>query len=308
MNWRYEDIQIFLKVVESGSLTAASARLKITKSTLSKRIGDLETALSTQLFSRSMRSLQVTEAGKEFYRRMAPLVGQVQETADAMVSDQAGPLRGRLRICAPMTFGMLYLGPMLAGFTRRHPQLELVLDYDDRVMDLAARGYDVGLRIGYLHDSSLRARPLCECERLVCCSPSYARDNPMPATVAELARHQSIVYAPAHAKRALKFGSEQAAAAAAQVTPPARIFVNNGIAMRDLAIAGLGIITAPEFLVARPLDSGELIRIALDAGLRPYTVAVIYPNTSYVPAKVRAFVDHLVEAFAVGPPWRLDPR
>ncbi|CAB3629432.1 HTH-type transcriptional regulator DmlR [Achromobacter pestifer] len=280
----------------------------MTKSAVSKRIADLETALSAQLFSRSLRTLQVTEAGQEFYRSMAPLIGQVKDTADSMVRNLNGSLHGRLHISAPMTFGMLYMGPLLASFSRKHPNLELVLDYDDRVKDLATRGYDVGVRIGYFSDSRLRARRLCECARLICCSPRYAEDNRLPATVSELAQHQSIIYAPSHPKRLLKFETGPQAVNPSHVATPARIFVNNGFAMRDLAMEGLGIITAPAFLVARPLQTGQLIQIPLSTGLLPYTVAVIYPDTSYVPTKVRAFVDHLAEAFAEQPPWETAPK
>jgi DNA-binding transcriptional LysR family regulator len=303
MRWRYDDIETFVCVMEAGSITAAAERLNLSKSVVSKRISDLEAALRVQLFQRSTRQVQATEAGEAFYERMVPLLHEIHETADRMSSTGKDSLHGRLRITSPMSFGTLFLGPVIAAFARAHPDLELAVDYDDRPVDLVKGGYDVGIRIGHLKDSSLKARALCECPRVLCCSPDYAAQHGLPGTVADLASHSGIDYAFVHARRFWQFEKLDPPSEVVSVAMRSRIIANNGEAIRDMAVAGLGIASVPIFLVADALRRGELIRVPLDAFQRPYTISAIYPHTHHVSGKVRAFIDHLVHAFGPPLPW-----
>ncbi|ESH87949.1 LysR family transcriptional regulator [Cupriavidus sp. HPC(L)] len=302
MQWRYDDMETFVRVVQAGGITGAARRLNVTKSVVSKRIRDLELALSVQLFHRAPGQLQPTEAGEAFYERIAPLLSEIHETAEGMAAHRdVVTLRGRLRVATPMSFGILYLGPVIAAFARQHPDLEIAVDYDDRPMALSHGGYDVAIRIGYLQDSSLRMRMLGECPRVLCCSPGYAERRGVPRHAAELAEHDAIDYALVHARRFWQFEDERGTPVS--VAMRSRIVANNGEAIRDMAIAGLGIASLPIFLAAEALKRGQLMAIPLELTQRPYVISALYPNTSHVPAKVRTFIDHLVEMFSPSMPW-----
>lgn len=191
MGWRLEDVQTFLKVVEAGGVTAAAAELRLSKSVVSKRLRDLEAALSVALLQRSTRHIAPTEQGRIFYEQMRRALQTIDEAID-VVTERTGPLQGHLRVTAPMSFATLQLGPILADFARLHPALHLSIDLDDRMLDLVEGGYDLAVRIGCLPDSSLIARKLCESRRIICCSPGYAQERPLPESIAEIGAHNCI--------------------------------------------------------------------------------------------------------------------
>ena len=307
MRWRFEDLITFLSVVESGSVTSAAARLNVAKSVISKRIGDLETALGVQLFHRSTRDVKPTEVGRSFYEQVLPLVRALHETTER-VSERTETLAGRLRLTAPVSFGTMFLGPAIAQFAKRHLELEIAVDYEDRLIDLTHGGYDVGVRIADLKDSSLKARKLCHCARIVCCSPDYAERHGLPESVADLARHACVDYAYVRASSLWQFDTEVGGAKAVSVMMRSRIVANNFEAMRDMAVAGLGLVLLPEFLAAGPLETGALIPVLPHATPRPYTISAVYPHTNHVSTKVRALIDYLVGAFSPPLPWHRDGR
>lgn len=305
MKWRFDDILAFVRVMECGSITSAAERMNVSKSGISKRISDLEAALGVELFQRSTRQLRPTEHGDAFYERMIPLINEINHTAENLSAQGEQSLRGQFRITTPMAFGAIYLGPVIAEFARRHPSLELAVDYDDRLVDLVHAGYDLGIRIGNLRDSNLRARKLCDCARIVCCSPAYAEAHGLPKTVAELAQHTVIDYAYVHASRLWQFEGKEKGAPPISVSMRSRIVVNNGTAQRDMAIAGLGITSMPMFLAAEALRQGKLVPALPSFTQPPYTISAIYPPTHHVSAKVRTFIDYLVAFFTPPLPWEL---
>jgi len=305
MGWRFDDVVTFLSVVEAGGITAAAERLNVSKSVVSKRIGDLENALGAELFGRSTRRIIPNDQGLALYERMRVLVHELDETIE-QVSTRTGELRGRLRITVPMTFGTRYLGPTLAAFARNHPNLELALDLDDRVIDLVGNGYDMAIRIGRLQDSSLIARKFCLSRRIVCCSPAYARARGLPRSIEDLSAHECIDYANVHSRRLWQFAPQAPGGKPRSVITHSRIVANNGEAMRDLAIAGLGLVILPLFIAAEPLREGTLIRALPGATPLPDTIYAVYPSMRHVPRKVRALIDHLIAAFSDAPPWERD--
>ena len=196
MTQRYDDILAFIEVVKAGSFTAAGARLALAKSVISDRVRNLENALGVELLRRTTRSVTPTERGIELFETLNPLVQGVTEAVDAAASAD-GPLTGRLRMSAPISFGMRYLTPVIAGFARAHPQLEIALDFDDRAVDIIGAGYDLALRIGRLTDSALMARKLCDSDRVVCCSPAYAKPSiRRPATCRASCAPWSTIWRP----------------------------------------------------------------------------------------------------------------
>jgi len=302
MTHRHDDILAFLEVVKAGSFTAAGARLAVAKSVISDRVRNLENALGVELLRRTTRKVTPTERGQDFFDQMAPLVQAMADAVDA-ASDAEGPLTGRLRMTAPISFGMEYLTPVITAFARQHTALEIALDFDDRAVDIVGQGYDLALRIGRLGDSALMARKLCDSDRVVCCSPDYARAHGRPKDIDDLVNHATIDYANAHASRLWSFVPDKPNGTPRTIETRSRIVVNNGEAMRDMAIAGLGIIVLPRFIVAKALQSGELIDALPDITPMPDAIYAIYAPVRHMPRKLRAMLDHLAASFAGTPPW-----
>lgn len=304
MNWRFDDIVTFLDVLETGGISLTAARLNLSKSVVSKRISDLEQALGLALFQRSPRKLTATEEALAFAARVRPLVRDLIEAADTAAVRQTS-LKGRLRIAAPMSFGTMYLSRIIADFATVHAGLEIAADFDDRLTDIVQHGFDVGIRIGALRDSSLIGRKLCSDPRVVCCSPGYAATHGVPRTIGELPRFDCIDYANMHAGQIWQFQNPDGKGPPVSATIHSRIVANNGEAMRDMAIAGLGLVLLPMFICAEALRDGRLAAVELDAKPLVYTIHAVYPPTRHVPAKVRAFVDHLARHITEPPLWRL---
>ncbi len=307
MRYRFDDIIAFLHVIETGSISAAARRLNLSKSVVSKRITDLEAALGADLLHRSTRRIAPNDKGTAFYERARSIMRQLEEAAEA-AADKSRELSGSLRITAPMSFGTMYLGPFLFSFMREHPRLELALDFDDRIVDLLGENYDLAIRIARLPDSSLVARKLAVSRRLVCCSPAYAKQVGVPKSLADLATRPCIGYANVPSSRLWKFEPSEPGGKARAITPRNRIVVNNGEAMRDAAIAGLGFAALPLFIAAPALRAGELI----DAmpGARPLadSIYAVHPPARHLSQRVRAAVDHLVRLCGEPPPWERDLR
>jgi len=190
MRYKLEDILTFLTVIEAGGLTAAARRLGVAKSVASKRISDLEGALGATLLRRSARGVVPTDAGAAFYGRARDILAELDDAAASAAG--AGELSGLMRVTGPLSFGTLHLAPVLVDFLARHPRVELALHLNDRVVDIIREGYDLAVRIGRLKDSSLVAKKLAECKRVLCCSPAYARHAGLPSTLDELKGHACI--------------------------------------------------------------------------------------------------------------------
>ena len=303
MQIRLDDILAFVQAMETGSISAAAQRMGLSKSVISKRITDLEVVLKVELLHRSTRGVVPTDRGVAFYQRAHSIMQQLDQAAEELI-EQNGELCGSLRIAAPMTFGTTYLGPILFTFMNRHPRLGLALNLDDKFTDLPGEGYDLGVRIGRLHDSSLAARKLAVSRRVVCCSPAYAQRAGLPATIEELAGHACIGYANVSAGHIWQFDSAEAGGMPRSLVVRSRIVTNNGESIRDATIAGLGISILPVFIVTKALASGQLINVLPNACPVADTIYAVYPQNRHLPAKVRAVIDHLVAVFEGEPPWK----
>ncbi len=210
MRYSFDNIAAFLQVVETGSISAAAVRFNLAKSVVSKRLADLEKQLGVDLLHRSTRGVAPTDKGVAFHKRARDIIQQLDVAADE-INDQGGDLCGQLRITVPMSFGTLCLGPLLFPLLSKHPRLEVAVNYDDRFVDLAGEGYDLAVRIGRLHDSSLVARKLALSRRMVCCSPDYARHAGLPATFEEIPNHTCIGYANVHSSQIWQFEPDRLA-------------------------------------------------------------------------------------------------
>lgn len=286
-------MRIFVTTVEKGSFTGASDMLGLSKQFVSRRVMALEGRLGVRLLNRTTRRLNVTDAGREFHARAVRILEAVED-AELAVSSQGDSPRGTLRLTAPMSFGTLYLGSVLPAFLLRYPAVSVELDLNDRTVDLIREGYDMGIRIGRLQDSTLIARALAPAQIVTCCSPAYLDGRGAPATPDDLAAHDCLLYG--HSRQVTWGFQEEGKPRSVAVS--GCLLANNGEIVRDAALAGLGIAWLPTFIVGDALREGRLVTV-LDAYAPPPSVVhAVYPQHRQASLAIRAFVDFLREALA----------
>ena len=292
-------LQVFVRIAETGSFSAAARDLGLSKSAASKKLAALEDRLGARLVNRTTRRLSLTEAGVDFLERAQRILAELEEAEQAAGRLTDEP-RGTLRVNAPMSFGIQHVAPALADFMARYPGLAVTLDLDDRRVSLIEEGYDVAVRIADLPDSSLVARKLAPARRVVCASPAYWADHGKPAHPRELVRHNCLIYAYLPAQNDWPFRGPGGPLA---VRVAGNLKANNGDVLREAALAGLGVCLAPTFLVGDDLRAGRL-HTALDAFVDDsLAIYAVYPHRRHLSAKVRAFVDFLAGRFGPRPYW-----
>jgi DNA-binding transcriptional LysR family regulator len=288
---------VYAKVVELGSFTAAAQALKLSKSMVSRHISTLEDALGVRLLNRTTRKLSLTEAGTVIFERAARIVAEAQE-AERDANCIEGAVRGKLRVNAPMTFGIRELGPVLPIFLASYPELTIDLVLNDRQVDLMEEGFDVSMRVSSLVDSSLIARQLAPVRRLIVGTPEYFDTHDVPKHPRELARHQFILYTLRSRPELVEF--REPGGKVFQVEVKGRFFCNNADAMHGVLMAGQGLCVAPDFLCDDALREGKLVSVLDEWETEPLMLHVLYPHAQHLSAKVRAFVDFAVEQFGPG--------
>lgn len=285
-------LRAFVKVVQTGSFTRAAEALDTQKAHLSRVVSQLEQALGARLLERTTRSLSLTEIGREFYERAVGILAAVDDAQRAVQKAQGAP-RGTLRLTCGVEFGMMAVGGWISRYLARHPQMRVDADFTSRVVDLVHEGFDLAVRIGPLADSTLAARRLGELAYGLYASPAYLARNGVPAQPSELAGHATLAFAG---------GSHQAAwtlsAAGRQerLSLQPRLKTNNVFAVRDAAIAGLGIAQLPVVVAAEAFAGGGLRRVLPDWAPAPVPVNAVFASARYLTPKVRAFIDLAVEA------------
>ena len=296
---KLEGMETFVAIVQAGSISEAARRLSLSKSVVSGRLADLESRLGARLLHRSTRKLTLTDEGAAFYETAARISHELADAA-AAIAERMGDLVGPLRVAAPMTFGMMHVGPALYPFLKRHPRIDLLLNLNDRMTDIVGEGFDIAVRIGTLADSSLIARKLCRSRRCVVMSPAYAADRGMPRTLADLEGHRAITYTNVRVYDEWLFvrGGRKAT-----VRIKNALQVNNGIVQREAVAAGLGIAMLPTFIASQAVKEGRLVVAPLEAEPIEHTVHALYPSNLHLSTKVRAVVDHLRAAFRDPPCW-----
>lgn len=300
MKWTIEEIRTFLNVMDAGSISGAAARSNLSKSVISKRISDLEASLGTALFRRHASRIAPTESAEELALRLRPALTEMTHAVESAAWGMAG-LRGTLAISAPMSFGIRHLSLVIADFALQHPDLEIILDYDDQFVDLVRARFDLAIRIGQLPDSGFIARKLCEDPRVVVASPHYVNQRGEPRTLADLQSHRCIGYLNLQSSSVWQFLRDDGTTVGLSLE--SRISANNGEAMRDMAIAGLGIALVPLFIAHDALKAGHLVKIARNLEPTPLPISAVWPPVKPMPMKLRAIVDHLAKAFSERPPW-----
>jgi len=288
---------VFVTAAEAGSISEAARRLQIAKSVASERLADLERSLGATLMHRTTRRLSLTEDGAAFLARARRIVREVED-ASAELSERRGELVGPLRISAPVSFGSLHVGPALYAFLKAHPRIDLSLELDDRFVG-AGDGFDAIIRHGPIVDSSLTVKRLAPSKRLLAAAPDYIEQKGTPRKLADLERHFGIIYS----HRGAADWRFRQSGRWVSVRPGQMLRVNNGVVMRDAAIAGLGVALLPSFLIYQALAAKTLTTIDVGADAESATVFVAYPSGRRVSAKVLALIKHLRAAFGAPPYW-----
>lgn len=298
---RITGLQVFARASALGSLSAAARALGMSATMATKHLDALEHRLGVKLLHRTTRSLSLTEYGRRYLESAERILAEWTE-AEALATAERLEVSGTLRVNAPLSFGFRHIAPLMPDFTDRHPGLTVDLGLNDRIVDLVEEGWDVAVRIGKLGDPALVARKLAPCSLVLCAAPSYLARHGTPATVADLSRHQCLVYT---LSRTLGTGSWPFGTDGRVVVPiSGRLRASNGDALVAAAVGGQGLIYEPTFLVADALRAGALVPVLLDHPPKALDgVFAAYPGTRRPPAKVRAFVDFLVERFGPEPAW-----
>lgn len=296
---KLDGLTAFVAIVEAGSISEAARRLRLSKSVMSERLADLEREVTASLVQRTTRKLTLTEDGEAFYRRAKAITLDIEQ-ATAEIAERRGEFVGPLRIAAPVSFGTMHLGPALYGFLAAHPGIELMLDLDDRHIDLASEGYELAVRVGRPSDSRLIARPLAPSRRVLVASPNYLKQNGAPETLAALETHAAILYTnrgPGDWR--FQRGDSQVTVRTSRTA----LRVNNGDIMCAAAEASLGIALLPSFIVYNALTARRLVELKIDAEVASDLVYAAFPAGRHRSEKVRALVAHLQRAFGDPPYW-----
>jgi DNA-binding transcriptional LysR family regulator len=287
---RLAEIETFVAIAEHGGFTHAAQHLNVSKSHISKQLAALEERLGVQLLNRTTRKVALTDAGRAFLERARQILEDLDDAERAVVQLNTAP-RGTLRVSMPMTFGQIFISPLMAKFVQLHPELNVDMDLSDRNVDLIDEGFDLVIRIGSLEDSSLIARRLAPVSGMFVASPAYLAARGVPQNPRDLIDHDCLEYAynPSPHWR-LERADETI-----HVPVKGRVKANNGTVLRDAAEAGLGIVHLPEFIIFNELRKGTLVQVLPEWVNGERAVWAIYPQNRYLSAKVRACVDFLAE-------------
>jgi DNA-binding transcriptional LysR family regulator len=290
----FEGLAIFAKVVELRSFAAAAAELALSKATVSKAVSRLEQRLGARLFNRTSRRLALTDAGQKLAGRAAQLLRDGEAVENEALAQSVAP-RGLVRLAVPMTFGVNKIAPLLPAFLAEYPDIAIDLHLSDAMVDLIGEGFDAGLRIASLPDSSLIARRLCAMPRYTVASASYLKHYGRPTHPMHLAQHKCLGYAYLSTPDIWHYTN--AAGEQVSVRPAGPLRVNNGEALMPALLAGLGIADLPDFIVGEAIASGAVEVILKGWKQTEGSVHLLTPPGGPRPARVEALADFLTKHF-----------
>ena len=277
---RFDGVELFLQIVESGNLTEAAERLNLTRSAVGKGLARLEARLGTCLLQRSTRRQRLTEDGQAYYEHCLRALAELEAAESVLESGRQQP-RGRLRASVPLAFGHHYAAPALWGLMDRYPELEIEICFSDRMIDLAQEGFDLAVRIGPLPDTDrLSARRLGQQVMGLAASPAYVQRRGSIESIEDLAAHRGIAY------------RSNTTAHRSRLASP--LVLDDLQAVADAAIAGVGLAWLPSWLIAHYALRGQLQAVLPSYREQPAPIHVIWPTAAHMPAKTRCAIDALV--------------
>jgi DNA-binding transcriptional LysR family regulator len=291
---RLTEIELFIQVTETGSLSRAAEVLQLSNAAASRHLSALEERLGARLVERNTRRLYLTDTGREFYSRARSIVSDLREAEAAVNATSLNPV-GTLRITSSLSFAMRHVAPVLREFTTRYPNLRVHVETANRYMDIIDNNMDVAIRTREFEpDSNITIRRLAETRRLMAASPTYLARFSAPRTLEELQQHKLLIYTHAHTPNELRFtkNSEERV-----LTVTSLLDSNDGQVLRAAALDGLGILIQPSYIIHEDIVAGRLVPVLDDWELPRLNINLAYPSRKHLSAKVRAFIDFMVEHF-----------
>ncbi|MGP5010315.1 LysR family transcriptional regulator [Psychrobacter glacincola] len=294
-----EDMAMFVRVVEAGSITKAAEQLNIAKSAVSRRLKELETRLGSQLITRTTRQSNLTQAGEQYYQKVHHILSEV----DALNEETSGTptrIEGTLKMTAPLSFGLMHLNDVIDEYANQHPELNFELDFSDRHTDLIEEGFELAIRIKELQDSSYQAKRLALIRYALCASPEYLERMGTPKTFDDLPEHEFLQYGMSKSST-IELIDQQGKKH--QVAVIGKIKANNGDFLREMAVKGQGIAFLPTFITYKALTSGELVPILQQYQLPTLNAYAVYPKNRFLSQRCRYLIDFIAERFGDNPYW-----
>jgi DNA-binding transcriptional LysR family regulator len=287
-----DGMSVFVRVVEKGSFTLAARYLNHSTSYISKELSRLESRLGVRLLNRSTRKISLTDSGRTYYEYCRQIVADAEE-AERSISAQHDVPRGTLKISAPLSLGHTYLADLLPQFLKTYPDVQMEVDFDERLVDVIAEGYDVVIRVTNLKDTSLISRKIMSSSIITLASPDYLRRKGCPAHPGDLIEHDCISYT--YLQRPAYWDYFSGDGKQLGVTVKPQVVCNDAELQRSMAVAGVGITRLPSFCCQDELSTGALVPILKEYEFKDLGVYALYPHRRHLSAKVRVFVDFLVK-------------
>lgn len=296
-----EDMAMFVRIVDAGSITKAAEQLNIAKSAVSRRLKELEARLGTQLLSRTTRKSNLTAAGEHYYRRANSILSEV-EALNEQTSGAPTRIEGTLKMTAPLSFGLMHLGDVIHEYASQHPNLSFELDFSDRHIDLVEEGYELAIRIGRLQDSSYQAKRLALIRFVLCASPEYLCKMGTPETLEDLKAHKFLQYGLSK-HSTLELADAQGHKHAIAIN--SKMKATNGEFLVNMAAKGHGITFIPTFIAYQMLVRGELSPLLKQYQLPTLNAYAVYPKNRFLSQRCRYLIDFISERFGDDPYWDL---
>lgn len=282
----------FVAVCDNSGFAAAGRALNLSKALVSKRISGLEDHLGVRLLNRTTRKMSMTQAGHIYLEHCRSVLEQVT-VMEERLGEQATAPKGILRISAPYSYGQRFFGAFLGEFSERYPGVGVDLELNDRFINLVDEGFDVAIRIGQVEDSSVIAKKLTETSTVLIASPAYLEGKSVPRTEKDFHTHQCLVYSQGGEVRPWRFSGRA-------FIPDWSFKSNNGDVLRDMALAGRGLVYLPDFFIQEDLKAGTLVEISSKGPSFVLPITALYPSRDYLPLKVRVFLDFIAEKLSPG--------
>ena len=297
-----EDMNMFIRVVDAGGISRAADQLNLAKSAVSRRLVNLETRLGLRLLSRTTRTSSLTDAGRSYYERSIKIVNDVAEL-NALTEGSNIALEGTINLAAPLSFGLCHLSTAIDSFIKQHPGLNININFSDRQVDLVEEGLDLAFRIAELKDSNLIARKISPIRHILCASPDYLKKQGTPKKPGDLKFHQFLQY---NLSSSLVWNLTDKQGKKHSINISAHMIANNGDFLKDMAVAGHGIVMTPTFISWKEIAKGELVPVLSDYNPPQLNAYAVYPQTRYLSQRTRVLIDFLVERFGNNPYWDQD--
>lgn len=292
-------MRVFTAVVNSGSFASAAEKLDLSRGMATRYVAQLEERLGLRLLNRTTRKLSLTEAGNDYYERALQILALIEE-AESSADQRTSRPRGTLRVATSVGLGVLGIGQMMTEFLAKYPELKVDLVLSDRRVDLVEEGFDVAIRMGPKVDPGLVARKIAEVHILICASKSYLKKHGVPKVPHDLVSHNCLTYSYSSQETEWPFfhdGVEET------VRVSGNFRANNGNVLVNAATEGLGIIRQPHYLVVEALKRKQLVHLLPDWDAGGHAINAVYASRKFLPAKVRALIDFLVERFRRESHW-----